>query len=127
MGTLRDSKIASIPENETVLLEGMLQTMNLYSGNRSRYTFKFFITDKGLWTRSKNFLCIKARENFVPFSNLAGYRKNRYLRMDCFIFYPANGKKPGSRIFFEDTAAAEAVLQKYLKQLNVRKGDSDDD
>lgn len=117
--TLRETPIEAITKDETVLIEGLLQTMSLYSTKRYRVTFKFALTDKGIWTKSKKRLFFKSREVFVPYADIECFKVAKYMRWPCMIFYPKNGKKAGNRIFFDDTPAVLAVLKQYITQFDA--------
>ncbi len=116
--TLRDTPIESMPKGETVLLEGIMQSVSIYKTTSSVYPYKYVITDKGVWTKSKKMLFMKSVEGFLGFSELEGYKKMKYGGADCFIFYPVSGRKPSTRVFFDDPAAVTEILNKYLKRVD---------
>lgn len=117
--TLRDTPIESVPRGEKVLLEGILQSISLYKTASGGYAYKYVITEKGVWTKSKKLLFIKSKEGFLAFADLSGYKKTKYGDSDCFIFYPANGKMPGTRVFFDDPVAAQEIFDRYLKRMDL--------
>lgn len=112
---LSDQAIPGIPQDEKILIEGMMQTMRLY-GNRSKYTFKYAVTDKGIWTLNRKTLFIKQRTVFLPYEDLHSYRSVKYGLKNSCIFYPKNGKA-GNRIFFDKYEDVIKILDKYLTQL----------
>lgn len=115
--TLRETTIASMPKNETVLLEGILQSMSLYRTTKAGYPYKYAITDKGVWTKSKKTLFMKSKEGFIAFKDLKGYNKIKYGGAEWFVFHASNGQRPSTRIYFDNTAAAEDIFKRYLKQV----------
>lgn len=121
--TLRETPIASIPADETILLEGLMQSMNLYTTNRNRFTYKYVLTDKGVWTKSKKMLFIKSREGFLAYADIDCFKTAKYVRLDCMIFFPKSGKRPANRIFFDDHAAALEVLSKHIRLVTKQKSE----
>lgn len=114
--SLREAKITEIPSDETILAEGILYTMSLYSSNLNRYPYKYVFTNRGIWMRSKKFLWLKPKVTFLDYNDIDCYKESKYGKNTTFIFYPANGKRVGSRIFFDDLAAVTPILQQYMRQ-----------
>lgn len=129
MGKFRETKIAEIPEDELILKEGILQSMRLHAvGNMkyTRYPFKYVLTDKGIWTKGRGFLFIKGKVGFIPYSEISSYRVTRFLRQTAYIFLPKNGKKPGTRIFFDDADGAIAVLDTFIPKTDPVETDAEE-
>lgn len=110
---LRDEVIEEINKDENILQEGILQVMRLYTTNRNRYPYKYVITDKGVWTRSKKFLWIKAKTVFMAYADISKFQVGKYGKVPYFVFYPANGKRPGNRVFFDNHDGAYEILSKF--------------
>ena len=114
---LSEQKIESIKNDEKILSEGLIQTMRLYSNNNSLHTFKYVLTDKGIWIKSKKILFIKSKEAFIAYKDIKEYAIRVYVKKPYFIFYPNNGKKPANRVFFKDTESIKTILDEYLSEI----------
>ena len=113
--SLREAVITEIPQDETVLKEGIFYTLIVISGKRRRTSFKYVLTDCGMWTRSKGFLWIKPRVTFLAYADIDCYKHSKYFNSDTFVFFLKNGKKPANKIIFDDMPGATEILSRYIR------------
>lgn len=109
---LADAVITEIPPDEKILKEGIMVTMQLY-GKRYRFPYKFALTEKGVWTRSKKSLFFKPKTTFMPYSHVKYYQTGAYNSTPCCFFHPVSGRI-GNRVFFDDHEGAVKILDMFL-------------
>ena len=115
---LRETVISEIPSDELVLAEGVLQSKLLHARRASRHPFKYVITDKGMWLKSKKFLFVKPKVTFLPYTDIKGYKFEKFFSRVFVMFYPVNGKKPRNGIFFDKLEVVTPILDKFIKRLD---------
>ena len=114
---LIDMVIPEISPAETVLAEGVLMTQSLMLGKqRRRHTYKYAITDQGVWTRNPKRLFFKPKSAFIPYSGIKGFMAGTFRSHDCCIFFPKNSR-PGNRIYFDNHASVIKILDTYLSRI----------
>ena len=113
---LIDLVIPEIPAGDKVLKEGVMRAMQLY-GKRYSFSYKYSLTEKGVWMRSPKVACIAARTSHIAYADLESFQITSYAKTDSCIFYPKKGR-PGNMIFFDDFAGAIAVFDMFLPRKN---------
>lgn len=114
---LRNLQFETMPKGERIIKEGVMLTMSLF-GNKTRFPFKYALTDRGVWTKNKKNLFVKSKESFSPYSDFKCYKRTNYGKNECFLFYNKDErKKTGNRIFFDDTEGAVAVLDMFIPRI----------
>jgi hypothetical protein len=111
---LRNSKIPEIPADEKVITEGLMHTMRL-EGKPHPFTFKFILTEKGIWTLTKKLPLMKQRTEFMPYDGIEFYEPTEYKGTECCVFHP-KGRDAINRLFFEDHEGILDVFDRYLRR-----------
>lgn len=107
-------EVIPLPDGEILLREGMMLTMSLF-GNKSRFPFKYVLTDRGIWTRNRKSIFVKQKNVFLPYNEIASYKASRYGRNMTYIFYQRDtSKKTANRIFFDDPEAVAEILDQFI-------------
>jgi hypothetical protein len=102
----------STKDGET-LQEGIIQVSSMYYKPYIRYSYKYVITNKGIWTRSPKVLCISSKTVFMAYSDIKSFALGKWNKSDCCVFLPQKGK-PGNRVFFDDFDGAVKILDRFL-------------
>ena len=117
---LSDVVITEIPINETMLREGVMSTLAVVSGKRRRYAYKYVLTNKGIWMRSKKFLFFKAKTSFIAYEDILHYKNTKYFASDTIMFYPKNSKRPTNHISFDDMNEVMQILGRFIKKADSK-------
>jgi hypothetical protein len=111
---LRASKIPEIPADEKIIKEGIFNTIRL-EGKPRPFTYKFVITEKGIWTLTKKMPLAKQKTDFISYDKIEFYEPAKYNGTDCLIFHPKE-RDAINMIFFEDHDDALKILDLYLRR-----------
>ena len=113
--SLRDMVIPEIPEREAVLKEGIVDTLAIVSGKRRRFSYKYALTERGVWMRSKGFLWIQPKTSFMAYADIDYYKRTKLFMTDTLMFFPKNGKRPANHILFDDMQGAIEILSRFIR------------
>ncbi|MDR0850436.1 MAG: hypothetical protein LBN07_03035 [Christensenellaceae bacterium] len=104
-----------IPEaaGEKILKEGIMVASNLYYKPYLKYSYKYVLTEKGVWMRNPKVLFIKPKTSYISYNDLDCFALGKYNNNDCCIFFPKKGK-PGNRIFFDDFDGAVKIFDMFI-------------
>jgi hypothetical protein len=111
---LRSSVIPEIPADEKKMKEGVMHTVRL-EGKPRPFSYKFTLTEKGIWTLTKKLPLIKQKTEFMPYDNIELYEPAEHEGRKCCIFHP-KGRDSINRIFFDDHDEVLEVLDLYLRR-----------
>jgi len=117
---LRGYVFSEIPSGEKILKEGILKTMSLLRGSSAtaRMVYKYALTEKGVWMRSRGSFLSKGKTTFMSYTDLDHYEMRPYFEQPSCIFFPKGGRQPGNRIFFDDSDEVLKVLDMFLTRMN---------
>ncbi|MDR0790941.1 MAG: hypothetical protein LBE47_00195 [Methanomassiliicoccaceae archaeon] len=111
---LRASAIPDIPSDERILKEGIMNTLRI-SGKPLPFTYKYVLTEKGIWTLTKKLPFLKQKTDLMPYDNVEFYEPTEYDGRSCCIFHPKE-RDAINRIFFDDHDGVLGILDQYLRR-----------
>ena len=118
---LKDTVITKIPSDEKILKEGVLEINRINKKTQTLIAYKYAITEKGIWTRSKGMFLVKPETRFTPYEHFESFEAITYMERDCCLFHPKSGDV-SNRVYFDDREGAIEILEGYIE----RKEDGDE-
>jgi hypothetical protein len=103
-----------IPSDEKILKEGTMRTIRLHKKVMTKFSYKYALTEKGIWTRSGKVFLVKPVTQFMPYEKFESYERTVHDKAECFIFRPKEGI-PASAVYFDDPEGVAEALGPYLR------------
>lgn len=114
---IEEIKIKSIPDDETIELEGRL-TVKQGFGFNLWHDFKFVMTNKALWIREQktDLIQIGIKDMHIDYSDIESYSDTKFMLRKGLIFNYTNSGKSTKIYFDKQTESVKQILDKYIKK-----------
>jgi hypothetical protein len=110
---LLNTPIPEIPPDEKALKEGIMNTIRL-EGRPIPFTFKYVLTEKGIWALLKKMPLLKQRTEFIAYDTIEFYEVGKHQGMDCLILHPKE-REAMNKVFFDDHEGVISVIDRYIR------------